>query len=87
MACKAAFAFVQAEYHAALAQSVPFCYDPRATQARRDFVKLAGQTVCMMAVFCESLPEQFLASQSINMLDGTSRMPPQAFQQLAVSLC
>ena len=62
------------------------CADPQAAQARRHFQKLAGQAVCMMAVFCESLPEQFLSCQSISMLDGTSRMPLQAFERLKVMI-
>ena len=60
------------------------CTDPQAAQARRHFQKLAGQAICMMAVFCESVPEQFLSCQSISLLDGASRMPLQAFERLKV---
>ena len=43
-----------------------------------------GEAMALLAVFSECLPEQFLACQSINMLDGTTRRPPQAFGNLEV---
>ena len=41
--------------------------------------------MALLAVFAECLPEQFLACQSINMLDGVTQMPAPAFESLKVS--
>ena len=41
--------------------------------------------MALLAVFAECLPEQFLACQSINMLDGLTQMPTPAFESLKVS--
>lgn len=40
----------------------------------------------LLAVFSECLPNQFLLSQGVNMLDGTSRMPREAFEKVKVTL-
>lgn len=44
-----------------------------------------GEAMALMAVFSECLPDQFLTSQGINLLDGTTRMPPEAFEGVKVS--
>ena len=43
----------------------------------------------LLAVFSECLPNQFLSSQGVNMLDGTTRMPAEAFEKVKVisSVC
>ena len=78
-------AFLQARHYAALANMASLGADPHSPRGQQ-FQKLTGQAICTMIVFSEYLPEQFMASQSINMLDGTMRMPPQAFRQLQVWL-
>ncbi|KAK9858380.1 hypothetical protein WJX84_002786 [Apatococcus fuscideae] len=74
---------LQAQYHACLASAVPFCGDPQSAHGRH-FQAIMGEAMTLLVVFSECLPEQFLACQSINMLDGTTRRPPQAFENLKV---
>ncbi|KAK9858381.1 hypothetical protein WJX84_003691 [Apatococcus fuscideae] len=75
---------LQASYHASLASAAPFCRDPESLHAKH-FQAVMGEAMALLAVFSECLPEQFLACQSINMLDGTTRRPPQAFEDLKVA--
>ena len=74
---------LQAQYHAALAQAAPFCEDAQSSHGKH-FQAVMGEAMALLAVFAECLPERFLASQSINMLDGVSKMPPPAFEALKV---
>lgn len=83
MGSHSGFAAVQAQYHACLAQAAPFCEDPQSSHSKH-FQAVMGEAMALLAVFAECLPEQFLASQSINMLDGISKMPPPAFEALKV---
>lgn len=48
------------------------------------FQQVMGEAMALLVVFMECLPSQFLACQSISMLDGTTRMPPRAFEELKV---
>ncbi|KAK9846228.1 hypothetical protein WJX84_007572 [Apatococcus fuscideae] len=72
---------LQAQYHACLAQAAPFCQDPQSSHSKH-FQAVMGEAVALLAVFAECLPEQFLACQSVNMLDGVTKMPAPAFEAL-----
>ena len=74
---------LQDQYHSCLASAVAFCGDQESTHAQH-FRKVMGEAMTLLAVFMECLPQQFLACQSVSMLDGTTRMPPEAFQELQV---
>lgn len=40
--------------------------------------------MALLLVFIECLPEEFLACQSISMVDRSTQMPPQAFENVKV---
>ncbi len=75
--------YLQAQYHSCLASSVAFCGDPESAHGKH-FSAVMGEAMTLLTVFMEFLPDQFMACQSIHMLDGTTRMPPQAFEKLKV---
>ncbi|KAK9858389.1 hypothetical protein WJX84_009546, partial [Apatococcus fuscideae] len=72
---------LQAQYHSCLASAAPFCSDPQSAHGQH-FQAVMGEGMALLAVFCECLPEQFLACQSLNMLDATTHMPPETFAAL-----
>ncbi len=43
-----------------------------------------GEAMVLLTVFMECLPDQFMACQSISLLDGTTKMPAAAFEDLKV---
>ena len=75
---------MQAQYHSCLASAAPFCSDPQSAHGQH-FQAVMGEGMALLAVFCECLPEQFLACQSLNMLDATTHMPPETFAALKVA--
>ncbi len=75
---------VQAQYHGCLAKAAPFCGDPESTHAKH-FEAVTGEAMALLAVLSECLPEHFLACLSMNMLDGSTQMPQQAFESLKVA--
>lgn len=79
-----ALVYVQGHYHACLAKAAPFCGDPDSTHGKH-FQAVTGEAMALLSVFSECLPEEFMACQSISMLDGTSQMPQQTFEDLKVS--
>ena len=75
---------VQAQYHASIANAAAFCADPKSAHGKH-LAAVMGEATVLMAVFSECLPQQFLACQSISMLDMSTQMPPQAFEKLKVA--
>ncbi|KAK9834457.1 hypothetical protein WJX74_002154 [Apatococcus lobatus] len=72
---------LQGQYHACLAKAAPFCADPNSTHGKH-FQAVMGEAMALLAVFSECLPEQFMTCQSVSMLDGTTKMPQQAFDNV-----
>lgn len=77
---------LQAVYHAGLASAAAFCGDLDSAHSQH-FKRVMGEAVVLLIVVMECLPEDFLACQSISLLDGTSKMPPEAFEKLTVRFC
>lgn len=75
---------MQAQYHECLATAAPFCSDPQSAHGKH-FQAVMGEAMALLVVFMECLPEQFLACQSISMLDRSTQMPPQAFENVKVT--
>ncbi len=74
---------LQAQYQACLASAVAFCGDPQSMHSRH-LQQVMGEAMVLLILFMECLPDQFMACQSISLLDGTTRMPPEAFEELKV---
>ena len=75
---------MQAQYHASIANAAAFCANPESAHGKH-LAAVMGEATVLMAVFSECLPQQFLACQSISMLDMSTQMPPQAFEKLKVA--
>ena len=74
---------MQAQYHACLSSAVAFCGDPSSAHGQH-FSAVTGEAMALLAVFMECLPDQFIACQSISMLDGKTRMPDDTFEAVKV---
>ncbi|KAK9858875.1 hypothetical protein WJX84_007523 [Apatococcus fuscideae] len=75
---------LQARYCSLLASTAgksPLQGHPRSEHSQQ-LQSIMGQVMPLLAMFMESIPEQFIASQSISLLDGTSRMSATAFDSV-----
>ncbi|KAK9859389.1 hypothetical protein WJX84_012025 [Apatococcus fuscideae] len=75
---------MQAQYHATIAKAAHFCGNHESVH-RKHLEAAMGEATVLLAVFSKCLPKQFLASQSVSWIDGSTRMPPEAFENLKVA--
>ncbi len=75
--------FMQARFFCSLADSAALARDPRSVNGQQ-FQCTMGYAMPLMAVFLEYHSKDFIESQSMNMLDGASRMPFQSFSRIVV---
>lgn len=74
---------VQARFFASLSDNAASARDPRSVSGQQ-FQCTMGYAMPLMAVFMEFHGKEFVESQSINMLDGSSRIPFQSFSSIVV---
>lgn len=80
--------WMQARYHSRFMTStgrLPLPQSKAQPELVQQLHSIMGQVMPLLAIFMESIPEQFIASQSISMLDGTTRMSTAAFDNVKVS--
>ena len=75
---------MQAHYQESIANAAAFCADPESKHGKH-LAAVVGEATVLMAAFSECLPQQFLACQSMSMVDMSTQMTPQAFEKLKVA--